>query len=311
MSNRPEISIIMPCYNESTRIEQAVESVRQQSFADYELIIIDDGSKDDSREVLSRLTKNYDFVKFWSQPNKGAGVARNHGLSKARGGFVAFLDADDSWHKQCLYKLHSKLVATPEAALAYCGWQNIGLTQNRSKPFVPPDYENPNKIETLLHGCRWPIHAALTRQSVLKQTGGFDEQWTSCMDYDLWLRLASFNKIVLVPEVLAYYHHHEGEQITKNRLRIALNHSHIQQKFLNDFPKIHKKLGRSKIRSIIGGELLTRAYTSYWSRDLETAQVLFRKVLTQLYFKPRDLKYLLPALLPSKSYRLLINKFSK
>ncbi|MCP5006197.1 MAG: glycosyltransferase [Planctomycetes bacterium] len=307
----PVISIIMPCFNEAKRISRAIETVFNQSFSAFELLVIDDESTDESIEVLNSLSATYSTLHYFSQSKKGAGAARNLGLKKASGEMIAFLDADDSWDPECLAKLHSQLEDTPDAALAYCGWQNVGLTDKRNQPFVPPDYESPNKIETLLRGCRWPIHAALTRHSVLKKIGGFDERWTSCMDYDLWLRIASFNKIVLVPEVLAYYHHHDGEQITKNKLRIALNHLSIQQKFVQDFPEIIKILGQSRVREIIGSELLTRAYTSYWSRDLKTAHVLFRKVLSQLYLKPRDLKYLFPALLPYRSYRLLIEQFDK
>jgi len=228
MNKEPAISVIMPCYNESSRIAEGVHSVFNQTFTSLELIVVDDGSKDDSLEVLEVLSSKYDGLRFISQPNKGAGPARNRGLKEARGQYIAFLDADDTWHPECLEKLHDRLESSPDAALVYCGWQNKGLSENKCKPFVPPDYEQADKVEILLRGCRWPIHAALTRRSAIEAAGGFNEAWTSCMDYDLWLHIASFDKIVRVPEVLAYYHHHAGEQITKNRLRIAQNHSRIQ-----------------------------------------------------------------------------------
>lgn len=308
MSKNPTISVIMPCYNESNRIAEGIRSVFDQTFASLELIVVDDGSKDDSLEVLERLSREFEGLRFISQPNRGAGPARNNGLKEARGQYIAFHDADDSWHPECLDKLHAGLASNPDAALAYCGWQNRGLSENRCKPFVPPDYERPDKIESLLRGCRWPIHAALTRRPAIEAAGGFNEQWTSCMDYDLWLHVASFNKIVLVPEVLAYYHHHSGEQITKNRLRIAQNHSRIQRHFLREFPEIGKNLGRRKTREIVEGELLHRGYHSYWQRDLATAHPLFRQALARLYFSPKDLKYLIPSLLPYHIYETLIFK---
>ena len=308
MIKEPTISVIMPCYNESTRIAESVRSVFNQTFSSLELIVVDDGSKDDSLEVLEGLSREYENLLYISQPNKGAGPARNRGLKEARGQYIAFLDADDSWHPECLDKLHANLESSPDAVLTYCGWQNKGLAEKMCKPFVPPDYEQPDKIETLLRGCRWPIHAALTRRSAIDISGGFDEQWTSCMDYDLWLHIASFNKIVRVPEVLAYYHHHSGEQITKNRLRIARNHSNIQRHFLAQYPEIRKSLGRRKSREIVEGELLQRGYQSYWQRDLATAHTLFRQVFSHLYFSPKDLRYLLPALLPFQIYETLILK---
>lgn len=308
MSKNPTISVIMPCYNESTRLTESIRSVFSQTFPSLELIVIDDGSNDDSIKVLEGLSKEYEGLRFISQPNKGAGPARNRGLKDARGRYIAFLDADDTWHPECLTKLHDKLQSSPDAVLAYCGWQNKGLSENRCKPFVPPNYHRPDKIETLLKGCRWPIHAALTSKSAIEAVGGFNEQWTSCMDFDLWLHIASFNKIVRVPEVLAYYHHHAGEQITKNRLQIAVNHSRIQRHFLKEFPEIRQGLGRRKIREIVEGELLNRGYQSYWQRDLLTAHSLFRQVFAQLYFNPKDLRYLLPALLPFQIYESLVLK---
>lgn len=308
MNKIPVISVIMPCYNESSRITEGIYSVFSQSFPNLELIVVDDGSKDDTLKVLEQLGSEYEGLRFFSQPNKGAGPARNRGMKEARGQYIAFLDADDSWHPECLEKLHAKLESSPDAALAYCGWQNKGLSENKCKPFVPPNYEQPDKLETLLRGCRWPIHAALTRQTAIEAAGGFNEQWTSCMDYDLWLHIASFNKVVRVPEVLAYYHHHAGEQITKNRLRIARNHSRIQRHFLNEFPEIRRSLGQRKMREIVEGELLHRAYQSYWQRDLATAHSLFRQVLSRFYFSPKDLKYLLPALLPYQLYEAIISK---
>lgn len=311
MQRHPIISIIMPCYNAGDNIKYSIASVYEQTFKNFELIVVNDGSSDDSLSILTNLSKTYDSLRVIDQSNKGAGPARNTGLQVAQGEFIAFLDADDSWHPDCLLKLHQAFQTMPDAAIAYCGWQNKGLAANRCKPYITPDYENSNKIETFLRGCPWPIHAALTRKSVIDAVNGFNEYWTSCMDYDLWLKIASFHKIILVPEVLAYYHHHEGEQITKNTLRIALNHWQIQNAFLSDNPDVTKRLGPKKIAEITDGELLHRAYVSYWQRDLSTAHALFRKVLSRRYVSRKDLKYLLAALLPLNFYQALIIKFSK
>lgn len=301
----------MPCFNAEKSIGKSIDSVYRQTFTDFELLVVNDGSTDGSLDILNELAKIHDNLRVIDQANKGPGAARNHGIKEAAGEFIAFLDSDDSWHPDCLSKLHRALKTDTDAAIAYCGWQNIGLSPGRCKPFVPPDYEKPDKIETLLRGCRWPIHGALTRKSAIAAVQGFNEQWTSCMDYDLWLKIASFNKIILVPEALAFYHHHDGEQITKNRLKIALNHWQIQLDFLATHPDIAQTLGSQKVAEITNGELLKRGFECYWKRDLETARTIFRKVMRQKYGSAKEWLYMLPSLLPFFLHRSLINLLSR
>ena len=307
MMPEPLISVIMPCFNNAATITRSVSSALDQSYRNIEIILVDDGSTDNSIEIASDLHDKDSRLKVVTQSNQGSGPARNHGLMEAHGEFVAFLDSDDCWDANCLARLHAGLVRSG-ADLAYCGWQNIGKDGKGGEPFIPPDYAGVEKVELLLGGCRWPIHAALTRRSAIDDVGGFDEQWTSCMDYDLWLRMATTHSIERVPEVLAYYVHHAGEQITKNRLRGAVNHWRIQQRFINEHPEVTRKLGRNRIRKITYGELLRRAYICYWDRDLDTAHKLFRIIMRGGYGKVSDWKYLAPALLPMRWYRGLINR---
>lgn len=302
------ISVVMPCYNGAARLRAAVDSVFAQTYSAVELVVVNDGSTDDSAAVLDELAARHPRLHAVHQPNRGPGAARNRGLAEASGKYVAFLDADDSWHPECLARLHETLSAAPDAVLSYCGWQNLGVPEHRGKPFVPPDYETPDKIEVLLRGCRWPIHAALTQKAAIDAIGGFDEQLTSSMDYDLWLRLGTAGRVVRTPHVLAYYHHHEGAQITKNRLRIALNHFGIQQRFIRDHPEIRARLGPARVRAILCDELNHRAYASFWQRDLVTAHALFRRMLLGRYYRVRDLKYALPALLPFPLYTALVRR---
>lgn len=115
-----------------------------------------------------------------------------------------------------------------------------------------------------------------------------------------------FAKIVRVPEVLAYYHHQQGEQISRNRLRAILNHWGVQNGLLRDFPVITKTLGKAKTDLLTKGQLLQRAYEFYWKNDLPSAHHLFRKSLGIGYFGLKDLKYILPSLLPLTLYQTLV-----
>ena len=151
---KPLVSIIMPCYNGEAFLAEAVGSVLAQTFRDFELIVVDDGSTDGSADILARYV---DPVRVIRQTNRGVSAARNVGIAAARGDFIAFLDADDTWESEFLDEM-VKGMADPRTAIAYCGWQNVGV--GAGKPFVPPDYEGPDKMGHLLcFASLWPIHA--------------------------------------------------------------------------------------------------------------------------------------------------------
>ena len=261
------VSIIMPCYNAAAHLSQTIDSVLAQTFDDWELVIVDDGSVDASWQILQEISGQHGRIRIFQQANAGAAAARNRALAEAGADNTAFLDADDTWHPEFLAKMMRALDKDPEATIAYCGWQQLGLSGGRGEPFVPPDYENTEKVEALFRGCRWPIHGALIRSSAVKDGVRFDLNLTSCMDYDLWLRLGAVYKLTRVPEVLAFYHHHEGEHITDNKARIAFNHFRVQQKFLRANPATKVTLGRTRVRELTHGEMLRRGYESYWDRN--------------------------------------------
>ncbi|MBW8306761.1 MAG: glycosyltransferase [Thiobacillus sp.] len=303
---KPKVSIVMPCYNAAAHLQTSIGSVLAQTLQDWELIIVDDGSTDDSWQTLQKLVQADSRIRVFQQANAGAAAARNRALHEARGAYTAFLDSDDAWHPEFLEAMLTALDSDPDAGIAYCGWQNIGLGKGRDEPFIPPEYENSEKIESLLGGCRWPIHGALVRTHIIMDANCFDENLSSCMDYDLWLRLGTTHPLVRVPRVLAYYHHHGGEQITHNRARIALNHWRVQRKFLRATPSVIDSLGKQRVRALTVGELLKRGYACYWKRDLLAARQIFRTVMKQGYGTPTDWKYMLPAWLPISWYQRLI-----
>ena len=134
--NNRLISVIMPCYNAQSFVEEAVHSVLEQLNVTVELIVVDDGSSDDSPYILQSLAEKYpQQVKYFTQENQGPYPARNLGLKQAKGNYIAFLDADDYWEKDCLTSLLNPL-EEEHADIAYCGWQNIGR-QKGIEPYLP------------------------------------------------------------------------------------------------------------------------------------------------------------------------------
>jgi glycosyltransferase involved in cell wall biosynthesis len=302
----PCVSIIMPCYNAAAHLPSSVGSVLAQTFSDWELIAIDDGSSDNTLTWLQ--AQSDERIHCVSQTNQGVSAARNAGLARASGRYVAFLDADDTWAADFLGKMVAALQANLGAVLAYCGWQNLGLTGGRGEPFVPPDYENDNKAETLFAGCRWPIHAALVKREAVLAARGFDRALNNAEDYALWLRVATTAPIIRVPEVLAFYHFHGGEQASGDHARAALQHWRVQQEYLASHPELGAVLGKSRARELTIGELLERGYACYWKRDLPAARQIFRAVMRNGYGTLQDWKYMLPAWLPESWHRWMIGQ---
>lgn len=298
------IAIIMPCYNCAAHLATSIGSVLAQTFSDWELIFVDDGSTDTSATQIAAF--NDPRIRLIRQANAGVSAARNRALQAASSELIAFLDADDTWAPAFLQAMLTALDAQPAAVLAYCGWQNIGLPGGRGAPFVPPDYETPDKLETLLGGCRWPIHATLTRRAVITAAGGFNPRYSHAEDFALWLQIATQAPIVRVAEVLAYYHFHGGTQASANHARAALQLWQAQHDYIVAHPALAQRLGRDTLARLTHGTLLERAYVSYWARDLTTARSLFRHVMRHRYGTARDWKYMLPALLPLRWHQALL-----
>lgn len=303
-AQQPTVSIVMPCFNALAHLPVSLASVVAQTLSDWELIVIDDGSTDRSFDWLQ--SQKDDRLVIVHQSNQGVSAARNAGLRLARGEYVAFLDADDTWAPSFLEAMLAALAAQPQAALAYCGWQNVGLSGGRGQPFVPPDYEAQDKQEKLFAGCRWPIHAAMTRRTEILSAGGFNQSLKNAEDYALWLEIAAKAPIVRVPEVLSYYHFHGAGQASSNRLRAVEQLLAAQQAYLDMHPDFARRLGRSRVRKLIYDRVIRAGFDSYWKRDLITARAIFRRAVVAGYGSPRDWLYMLPALLPLSMHRRLI-----
>lgn len=302
----PSVSIVMPCFNARRHLPDSVGSVLAQRFEDWELIAIDDGSQDGTLDWLKEQTDSR--IRWVTQSNRGVSAARNAGIALARGECLAFLDADDTWDPGFLLQMSQHLQQRPDAVLAYCGWQNIGLSGGKGAPYLPPDYETAEKHERLFSSCLWPIHAALTRREAIVAAGGFDTTLKNAEDYALWLSIAAHEPIVRVPAVLAFYHFHDGAQASAHKARAALHFLQAQTAYLSTHPDFAARLGQSAARTLTLGALLRRGYECYWGNDLDESRVIFRTVMKHGYGTMSDWLYMLPSLLPVRWHRRVLDK---
>lgn len=297
------VSIIIRCYNAEAFLRDALNSALRQTWSATEVIAVDDGSTDGTAEVLEEYRARIRIVR---QENRGVSAAANSGLRASRGEYLCFLDADDYLSESFAQEMAQALIRC-QATLAYCGWQNVGSRDRSNEPFLPPDYDAVGRAEAFLRSASpWPIHAAMFRADVLSETGGFDEALPTCEDYDFWLRIAATRPIVRVDKVMAYYRHHGQGQITANRWRQAYFVWLVKRRFIERFPEVVGAIPAKRLRELIDGALHRRGFDAFWRRDLVAAQRIFRMLLRIGFWSPKDLKYLLPALLPEKAFRRLV-----
>ncbi|HEY9846823.1 MAG TPA: glycosyltransferase family A protein, partial [Candidatus Caenarcaniphilales bacterium] len=209
----PAISVIVPAYNAESTIVEAVVSVQKQTFSDFELIIIDDGSCDKTLEQLSKLRESR--LKVFSYTNAGVSTARNRGISCATGEFIAFLDADDVWMPDKLELQLAVLKQHPEAGVAY-SWTNFidekGKLLNRQEPVFFEGDVYPQLLVSNFLSCG---SVPLIRKQAIASTGEFDPFLKSVEDWDYWLRLAASWPFVLVTEYQTLYRQTEGSMTSK------------------------------------------------------------------------------------------------
>lgn len=204
------VTVIIPTYNRALLIGRAIESVFDQTFQDFELIVVDDGSADATREVLDRYGSRVEAI---FTENRGVAAARNAGLARARGELVAFLDSDDEW-------LPRKLEL------------QVSLYRDRSKPFVCHTNEiwmrdgkevrqkavhrkqGGRFFERALERCLISPSSVILSRGTLDRVGWFDESFEAAEDYDLWLRITAFHEVHYIAEPLVIKHGGHGDQLS-------------------------------------------------------------------------------------------------
>jgi glycosyltransferase involved in cell wall biosynthesis len=181
----PTVSVVIPSFNRSAMLREAVESVLVQEGARFELIVVDDGSTDDTRFMLDRLEAPLRIV---CQQHCGVSAARNRGIAQSRGEWIAFLDSDDLWRPGKLAAQMRFFVENPHVKICQTEevWIRDGKRINARKYHEKPEGEC---FGRLLDRCLVSPSATVVHRSVLEQTGLFDETFPACEDYDLWLRI--------------------------------------------------------------------------------------------------------------------------
>jgi len=208
---KPLVSVIIPTYNRGWVVQEAIDSVLDQDFSDYELIVVDDGSNDNTREILGVYGK---AITVLQQSNRGVSAARNRGIAEAAGRLIAFLDSDDLWLPR---KLSTQVKFFEENADAVINqtqeiWIRNGLRVNPKKRH----HKFSGMIfERSLALCLVSPSAVMIKKSLFDAVGVFDERLPACEDYDLWLRVSCRYPVHLMDTPLIIKRGGHDDQLSK------------------------------------------------------------------------------------------------
>lgn len=206
------ISVIITTYNRLNFIKYAIESVLTQTFNNYELIIVDDGSTDDTKNYI--LKKYSDKIKYIYQTNGGISKARNTGIKNSTGEYIAFLDVDDRWKKNKLEIQYNHIKNNNETALNYTDEIWIRNNEHLNQKKTHQKYSG-YIFDKCLKLCIISPSSALIRRKVFNEIGLFDENMEVCEDYDLWLRITLNYKVEFIPEKLIIKYGGHSDQLSK------------------------------------------------------------------------------------------------
>ncbi len=200
-----KISVIIPTYNRKHTLQRAIDSVLAQTFKPYEIIIVDDGSKDGTKEWL---LLNYPSVQYIHQPNNGVSSARNKGIQISQGSWIALLDSDDEWMPEKLEYQSRFIEVNRNSSFCHTNeiWIRNGVRVNQMKKHKK---YGGDIFKHCLDICRISPSSSIIKKDVFEEVGAFDESLTVCEDYDLWLRVtAKFNILFLDEPLIKKYGGH-------------------------------------------------------------------------------------------------------
>lgn len=220
------VSVIIPNYNHAAYLADAIQSVLNQSYGSVEIIVVDDGSTDNSRAVAAHFG---DQVRYIWQENRGLSAARNTGIAAAGGAYIGVLDADDLYEPNFLQVLVGILAANPAAAAVYCGYRfvdqgNQPLPQIEVRPLPPPAV-----YRELTRGNFLVPEAILVRRHCYTTVGPFDESLRACEDWDMWLRIAK-GHLVLASDQILTRHRVLPASMSSDPVRMRTNRFAVVQK---------------------------------------------------------------------------------
>lgn len=206
------VSVVVPTHERAVLVERALASIEAQTRPAEEILVVDDGSSDGTAE---RLAERFPRVTVLGQPHRGVSAARNRGIRRARGEWIALLDSDDEWLED---KLEAQLAALGSSGRLICHADEIWIRDGQR---VNPGRRHAKRAGRIyrqcLELCAISPSAAVVHRTVFEHVGLFDESLPVCEDYDLWLRVTATHPVALVERPLVVKHGGHADQLSRSR----------------------------------------------------------------------------------------------
>lgn len=266
----PYFTIVIPVYNKENFIGKTLESVLKQTYADFEVIIVNDGSTDNSETIIQTFKDRR--IQFFSKENEGVAVARNFGIEKAQGDYICFLDADDYWYSNFLETMHSYSQKLQEQKVFACAIEVE--TENKTFPAnysieKKSDFEVVDFFTASQKECVLWTSSSVFHKSVFESVGNFDTNIKKGEDTELWIRIGLQYSIVFLWQILAQYVY-DKSSVSRN-LTYFFEPYTFEKYALEEKknPKLKQYLDLNRFSAIIKCKL---------NGDFETAKLLYKEI---------------------------------
>lgn len=235
-SQSPLVSVVLPSYNRADMVCDALSSVLRQSYRPLEVLVVDDGSTDQTGDVVKRWAEQHasdDFaVHYLWQENQGGNPARNHGISRAQGGFVAFLDSDDLWDPEKLKLQLDIFDRDDNLGAVYCGVRHVDAATGKVLQSTKRSYPAGDILsQILVRDVTSPTSAYIVKRELFGKVGDFDTTLQARQDWDMWIRLAAECLIGSLPSALVEYREHTGTRTASDPNKEINAYGRIMEKY--------------------------------------------------------------------------------
>lgn len=285
----PAVSVVIATYNRARFLPEAIESVLQQRFRDFELIVVDDGSTDETPELLKSYAGR---IRSLRQENRGPAAARNLGIRSARGRWISIQDSDDLAAPDHLETLFAFTEQNPDCGMVFANGAYLGGPEHNRETIIPKEKSrrlarDGVRLVDLFDKSIVRLQAALISKQCLEAVGGHDESLYICMDLDLAFRIFMRYPAAYLDKVVFLYRKHEGN-IGRNQDLRLLENIRVIEKLLREFPQAGEILGMRRIAQRMAYRYYRLAKGRWKAGDRIGARDAIKKAAS---IRPLSLKY--------------------